>query len=433
MKTLFTLLLALLCISAHAGPITVASYNIKFLSVEVQNQGDRLSKLKSVIAQLNADVIGLQEIKDRAALELLFPPDEWTIVIDDASGDDQDVAVVARKSALNVKSHKYLFEGPENDTFFPNRRDLLCVDLEIKENHQEFSLMVHHAKARVGGRASTDARREGAARKIVEKIKSSFEDKFFVILGDFNDNPDDRSLNILETGNSSAVGGPEEIDGPLMINLMDRLCAEGHVSHGRSASDIVGDRIDTIDPQSRNRNNLARNSNQNTGDILFDQILFPVWMQEKYVTGSVKVFDGAIAVRGTSTTAASDHLPVSAEFDFDVAIPEPMATGGLEIVALLPNPDGPDEGNEEVTLGNFSSNAIDLSKYALKDRGNNRYPLSGSIPAQGRLVVRLTSNTMPLNNTGDDVAIIISANETTVHSVSYAAGDARSGHRIEFR
>ena len=74
--------------------VRVALYNIKFLSTAVTGQGDRRGKLQEVIDRLEADVIGLQEIKDRAALNLIFPSSQWEIVIDDDSGSDQDVAVV---------------------------------------------------------------------------------------------------------------------------------------------------------------------------------------------------------------------------------------------------------------------------------------------------------------------------------------------------
>jgi hypothetical protein len=41
----------------------------------------------------------------------------------------------------------------------------------------------------------------------VQKLDRDYEDKRFILLGDFNDNPDDKSLNILETGSIDAQGG----------------------------------------------------------------------------------------------------------------------------------------------------------------------------------------------------------------------------------
>lgn len=77
--------------------VRVASYNIRFLSTAVTTQGDRLQKLRELIDLLDADVISLQEIDNRAALELLFPPADWQVIIDDDSGEDQDVAIAVRR------------------------------------------------------------------------------------------------------------------------------------------------------------------------------------------------------------------------------------------------------------------------------------------------------------------------------------------------
>lgn len=410
--------------------IRIASYNIKFFSAGVVNQGDRLDKLKQVIAILDANVIGLQEIADRAGLELLFPPAQWEIVIDDASADDQDVALAVRKDKLKVKSHRFLFPNPQDDTFFPNHRDVLCGEIELLSGAGKFFVMVEHCKSRLGGRSATDSRREGAASRLVDKLKQEFDDLDFVILGDFNDNPDDRSLNILETGNANSPGGPEEIDGPLLVNLMDRLCAQGHVSHGRTPADIETDRIDTIDPDSRQRNNLARGTDANTGDILFDQILFPVWMLDKYVGGSVRVFDHPVAISGSSSTRASDHLPVYAEFDFESITPTPLPNE-LRIAALLPNPTGADAGREEVTISNGTGNAVNLAGFTLRDKSSNEFKLNGSVPAGSRLTFIMSTNSMPLNNDGDEVTLFDSQS-IPKHKVTYSAADVKVGLAIQF-
>lgn len=427
---LFIVPFLLTALSAAAEAIRVASYNIKFLNTGVTSQGNRLDKLREVVAALDADVIGLQEIADRAAIELVFPPAQWNIVIDDASGDDQDVALVARKGTLTIKGHQFLFPDSQDNTFFPNRRDVLCVEIELPNSAGTFLVMVQHAKSRYGGRSQSDSRREGAARKLVEKIRQDFDDRDFILLGDFNDNPDDRSLNILETGNPDALAGPEEMDGPLLVNLMDQLCADGHVSHGRNSSDIVGERINTLDPNSRARNNAGRGTDANTGDILFDQILFPVWMVNKYVGGSVRVFDHTSAVLGNDSNRASDHLPVYAEFDFEAAIPIPAPTT-LRIAGLLPNPNGADAGHEEVVLSNGTAASVNLSGFKLRDKAGNEFALSGVVPSGSRLTIVMQVSSMPLNNDGDEVQLIDPAGDEK-DKASYVASQVHSGKMIEF-
>jgi|GEM_PF-1859298 len=90
--------------AARAEQLRVATYNIKFLFVrngpcgrlpveDVRTQGKRLDKLREVIHRLDAKVIGLQEIDDRQALEQLFDPEQWTLIIDEDRNDCQDLAL----------------------------------------------------------------------------------------------------------------------------------------------------------------------------------------------------------------------------------------------------------------------------------------------------------------------------------------------------
>jgi hypothetical protein len=216
---------------------------------------------------------------------------------------------------------------------------------------------------------------------MLQVFERDFDDRDFILVGDFNDNPDDRSLNILETGDPNAPGGPEEIDGPFMVNLTEPLMAIGHVSHGKGPGDSVSEQVNTLDPASRRRNNLARGTNQHTGMILFDQILIPVRMRERYVDGSTKVFNHASALRGSEPTRASDYLPVFADFVFGGTEPPPPPVAAVRIRALLPNPDGPDDGREQVTIGNGTADEVNLVSSMLRDRAGNRFTLSGVIPA----------------------------------------------------
>jgi endonuclease/exonuclease/phosphatase family metal-dependent hydrolase len=61
--------MVLLCVTtaSWSAQVRVATYNIKFLSTEVVNQGDHLSKLREVMDALDAHIIGIQEIAARAA------------------------------------------------------------------------------------------------------------------------------------------------------------------------------------------------------------------------------------------------------------------------------------------------------------------------------------------------------------------------------
>ena len=239
-------------------PIRIATYNIWFLQDNISEA--RAERIRAVIAALDADVIGLQEIADRAALERVFDPAQWALVIDDDSDDMQDVALAVRSDKLNVvglnadaddldaDDDDFLFPTSQSNYFFPNRRDVLVVQVEEPTTKARLHVMVVHAKSRSGGRSATDNRREGAARDLVEALEQKYDDANVVIVGDFNDNPDDRSLNILEMGDPNAPAGPEQIEGPFLINLTEPLVVDDHVSWGLRADNIVDGQIDTQVP-----------------------------------------------------------------------------------------------------------------------------------------------------------------------------------------
>jgi len=412
----------------------VATYNIKFLNANISQE--RTDRLKSVVEKLDADVIGLQEIDNRAALNKVFDPQKWHLLIDEKSQPIQDVAIVVRKpfevvgfpTDLNAADNNFLFPDPALNSFFVDRRDVLFAEIRLPGSQRTFFVMVVHAKSRVGGRANTDHRRVGAARLLLAKLEQNFEEKDYVVLGDMNDNPDDESINIIETGNPNAIGVEENTDGPFLINLAETLLAAGHISHGVTSVDIVGDKVNTLDPDSRNRNNTNRGNNVNTGKILFDQLLIPMQMQNKYVQGSIRVFDDKVAVEGGANQSASDHLPVFADFEFDDDAP---IGPDVRILSVLPDPIGDDRGREQISVANRGTAAVSLQNWKMRDRAMNVFPLTGSIGAGANTTLTIPSGKMPLNNGGDSIELI-DAGGITRHQVEYTAAQVSPGGVITF-
>lgn len=434
---------------AGAGEVTVVYYNIKFLdATKLASQGGRAQRLKDVIAQTGGHAFGLSEIKDRKAVEAVFPPARWGILIDrDDNGEDQDNAIVFDKSKLEMVNApvdlkatdaNFLFPAGTDDKPFPGRRDVLFATLRDKASGQTFVMLVVHLKARVDGRNTSEWRRVAAARKLVDAIESKFDGKPLVIGGDWNDNPDDVALNVLETGDPNATfGGPKASDPVFLINLMEPLLNEGHVSHGRTMSDVSGGKINTKDLNSRPRNKSGWGKNINTGDILFDQILVSDELNALHVPGSTKVFDGEVAVAGTGNEMASDHLPVLAKFKFsDGKQPAPPgavppAAGGLRVAALLPNPAGEDAGKEEVHLKNTSGVSVDLRGWQLIDRGGSVYHPTGTVAAGATFKILLPEGKLPLNNPGDTVTLYNPAGKE-IHTVTYTKQQAGEGVLVLF-
>jgi exonuclease III len=442
MRRILCVLVCTIAFTHHAiaeDTVRVASYNIFFLTDEISDE--RAERVRQVIAELDADVIGLQEIKDRSALELIFDPNEWLLVIDDESGDDQDVALAVRKplelpdgpADLDADDEHFLFAGSQHNVPYPNRRDALCIKVKTPGG-ATCSVVVHHWKSRKGGRAATDERREEAAHLMALKMGELFDGENVIVLGDFNDNYDDRSLNILETGDPDMVGGPESIDGPLMINLMEPLGAKNCVTHGVLPTPLTDDgRLNIVKPNSRNRNNEMRGQDGHSGAILFDQILIPMHMAGSHVDNSTTIFDGPVAREGENPAegAASDHLPVYADFvlgpdeETDEPVPSPEAAS-VVIVSLLPDPVGEDHGNEWVELRNDTGESVNLDGWHLRDRAGNILPLSGEIAPGEEKTIADEEAVMPLNNSGDEVQIV-RGDGVVVHRFDYNANEVAPG------
>ena len=99
--------------------------------------------------------------------------------------------------------------------------------------------------------------------------------------------------------------------------------------------------------------------------------------------------------------------------------------GPLRILTLLPNPKGKDAGKEQVTLLNTSKKAVSLRGWSLRDTAKNVYGLSGSIAANGRRVITMKNNSMPLDNDGDTIMLVHGS--TVRHRVSYNKKQAGNG------
>ena len=314
-----------------AQQLKVATYNIFFLDEGISQE--RKENLQTVIQKLNADIIGFQEIKNPAALENILPKDYSIAMIDDTT-EVQEVAMAVR-SPLKIISYKYIFPDSIYDEAFPRSRDLLQV--EVDGYGKEFVCLVNHFKSRYGGRVETDRRRCEATSMIVEYIRQNLMDKNVIILADFNDDPDDRSLNILEYGDPQAVGGIDEVEDTFLFNTAERLLAKNYCSFGLNYvyGDIQSDTFDARILGSREENNKWRDKEYDffkdvkVKEILLDQILVSLNLKPFFVKSGV--FNGSEAVTGIPSktrftkdgviymrrgSLASDHLPVWAVFEF---------------------------------------------------------------------------------------------------------------------
>ncbi len=310
----------------------IMTYNIQWF-----HDGDspeRIANIKSIINQVKPDIVGVQEIEGLAALKQVFPESEWQIGIMDLPEEFQECGIVVRKG-WNLKNYSLIFSGKGLDYAFPGSRDVLRAELESPTG-KSLVVYVHHFKSRSGGRLSTDPQREMAAGMLASYIASKGE-KDYVVIGDFNDAPNDRSTNILESGNALIKAGDNPVM-PILVNLTEPLLNEDYVSiglhdlfsaNGQTTAQVKGakadnDRLRGIDYRFPQDVKVTQS--------LFDQILVSPSLAKPGLRASI--FSGVAALEGkrgrvqvienkeTGSRAvnytekgglASDHLPVYAD------------------------------------------------------------------------------------------------------------------------
>lgn len=147
------------------------------------------------------DFIGLCEIENREVLEALvnFTPlkDKEYQIIHEDSNDPRgiDVAAMYRPQKFNLINYEYIrlkFPfSPEGRT-----RDILYAR-GILPNNDTLHIFVNHFPSRYGGQFETDPKRQYAAkilREMADSLMAINSNASILVMGDFNDHPDDKSM-----------------------------------------------------------------------------------------------------------------------------------------------------------------------------------------------------------------------------------------------
>ena len=164
----------------------------------------KLKDISKVLCSINKyelpEIIGLCEIENKTVLKALIKQPnleqgKYEIIHED-SPDTRgiDVALLYRKDEFQYLLHKTF-----PVIYYSNKsRDILYVK-GIASNTDTLHIFVNHWKARSGGQIETEPKRINAAKILREKVDSLFilnPNSNIIIIGDFNDNPTDKSLNL---------------------------------------------------------------------------------------------------------------------------------------------------------------------------------------------------------------------------------------------
>lgn len=305
------------------GVVRIATYNLQWFS-EAANP-KRISNIKSVLSNVAPDIVGLEEVESVSAVRQVFD-DSWEVGMLDDRQEHQELAIAVRKPFVLV-SAVTVFRDKDLDDAFPGKRDVLRCIVQTP-GEKQLVVYIVHMKSRRGGRTVTDVQREEACGLLAAYVRSRRDEPNVVVMGDFNDNPFDASLNILESGNNMAKGGLNPAGEALLFNLTEPLASKDYVSEG--VHDLYhGSAIKPIVTGAKADNDRLRGKEYEfprdvqVPQILFDQILVSPVL--KKTAGTPTVYCGEDALRGqpgrTSVDGsnvdylekgdlASDHLPV---------------------------------------------------------------------------------------------------------------------------
>ncbi len=206
MTRAFAFVLALCTgLAAHAGPVRVATYNIRYgtASDGPDRWEVRRERVFETIRDLDADVIGLQEVLSFQLRELLKEFPQYA-----AAGVHRDDGMLAGEAAPVLYDHTryalaatgtfWLSDTPE--VVASNTWDAACtrictwaklLDLESGETFTIFNTHFDHESRKA---------RDNAAKLIIERITARADSSPFLVTGDLNSGEETDAVRTLLDG-----------------------------------------------------------------------------------------------------------------------------------------------------------------------------------------------------------------------------------------
>ena len=194
---------------------------------------NKISKIGQVIDSIGSQsgnlpiIIGFCEIESGTAIEDLIKKSSLNKgnyaykITDSPDTRGINLALLFRTSYFDcIKKDEINVSDPEQEQYFT--RNILYVKLKSKKG-EFLHVFVNHWPSRRGGEKESESKRIYAAKKLRSKTDSILrEDKSaqLIIMGDFNDHPNDKSIKEILISNNSGL-----------INLFEKEHLEGRGSH----------------------------------------------------------------------------------------------------------------------------------------------------------------------------------------------------------
>ncbi|MDQ7083916.1 MAG: endonuclease [Sulfurovum sp.] len=235
MQYRFLIFLFLLPCLLLAIPFKVASYNVQNL-FDASYQGTeypdytphkdhwnqamveiKLNHIAEVICDIDADMIGLQEIENQAILEQLFQRLEFV-----GCGYEHS-AITAKKGATIQVAFlsRYPIVNHQDIEISTHSRVRHILEVDVMVGGQRLTLFVNHWKSKAY--AGYESKRIASAKVLQERIGRLLKDRAYIILGDLNSDYD-ASLTLESKLNDSK--GKTAFNDTLATKVADTLVDE---------------------------------------------------------------------------------------------------------------------------------------------------------------------------------------------------------------
>lgn len=172
-----------------------------------ERYNDKLNKISEVIGAIPANglpiAFGLCEVENGKVVADLIKADglksgNYDLVHYDSQDERGiDNAFIYRKDILKVISSKAISPDITIDGVEDQTRDILYIKTAFKKSNQEVHFFVNHFPSRGGGQEKSEPKRLAVAKVLTEaiaEIRFIDENAAIIIVGDFNDMPDNRSM-----------------------------------------------------------------------------------------------------------------------------------------------------------------------------------------------------------------------------------------------
>ena len=170
----------------------------------------KIKNCSEVVSDLNVDILGLCEVENIKVLNDLnkaYPKRNYDIIhYDSPDNRGIDNALFYDKSRFSIVSSKAILNSLNNGS---KTRDILYVSGKFQNSL--LHIFINHWPSNYGGREKAIPKRAYTAKLIINEIKKIRQnDKFaeIILLGDFNEDPDDLNMQMLENAGLHSLMKP---------------------------------------------------------------------------------------------------------------------------------------------------------------------------------------------------------------------------------